>query len=132
MVVSVLSNNGKDNLGKFDARSDEVIFLGYSLNSKAYRVLNKRTRIVEKSIHVVFDEFDNGILSEGIKELNLNKHFNDVSDDELDANDHNEDKKKNMQDPIQSVDKVEEKQVERRIWKKQYKNRSGSLLCKVN
>ena len=78
-------------------------------------MLNKRTRIVEKSIHVVFDEFDNGILSEGIKELNLNKHFNDVSDDELDANDHNEDKKKNMQDPIQSVDKVEEKQVERRI-----------------
>jgi len=28
----------KDNLGKFDAKSDEGIFLGYSMNSKAYRV----------------------------------------------------------------------------------------------
>ena len=48
-------NNGKDNLGKFDARSDPAIFLGYSLNSKAYRVLNQRTKMVEESIHVVFD-----------------------------------------------------------------------------
>ena len=45
--------------------------------------------MVEESIHVVFDEFDNGILSEGFKELNLNKHFHDVSDDELDSNDLN-------------------------------------------
>ena len=64
-------NNGKDNLGKFDVRGDEGIFLGYLLNSKVYRVLNKWTSMVEKSIHVVFDEFDNGILSEGFKELNL-------------------------------------------------------------
>ncbi|KAK8508672.1 hypothetical protein V6N13_116185 [Hibiscus sabdariffa] len=49
-------NNGKDNLGKFDAKSDEAIFLGYSLNSKAYRVFNKRTLVVEESIHVVFDD----------------------------------------------------------------------------
>src|ERR1044071_5787940 len=49
-------NNGKDNLGKFDARSDEAIFLGYSPTSKAYKVLNKRTKRVEESIHVVFDE----------------------------------------------------------------------------
>ena len=105
-------HNGKDNLGKYDARSDERIFLGYSLNSKAYRVLNKRTSMVEESIHVVFDESDNGILSEGFKELKLNKHFDDISDDELDANDLNEDKKKNMQDTIQSLDEVEERQVE--------------------
>ena len=49
-------NNGKENLGKFDARSDKAIFLGYSLNSKAYRVFNKRTLVVEESIHVVFDD----------------------------------------------------------------------------
>ena len=30
-----IHNNGKDNLGKFDVRSDEGIFLGYSLNSKS-------------------------------------------------------------------------------------------------
>ena len=49
-------NNGKDNLGKFDAKSDEGIFLGYSTNSKAYRVFNKRTLVVEDLIHVIFDE----------------------------------------------------------------------------
>ena len=49
-------NNGKDNLGKFDAKSDEGIFLGYSLNSKAYRVFNKRTLTVEESIHITFNE----------------------------------------------------------------------------
>uniref|UniRef100_A0A2N9H8V7 CCHC-type domain-containing protein n=1 Tax=Fagus sylvatica TaxID=28930 RepID=A0A2N9H8V7_FAGSY len=47
---------GIDNLGKFDAKSDEGIFLGYSLNSKAYRVFNKRTMVVDESMHVVFDE----------------------------------------------------------------------------
>ena len=30
-----IHNNGKDKLGKFDARNDEGIFLGYSLKSKA-------------------------------------------------------------------------------------------------
>lgn len=49
-------NNGKDNLGKFDARSDEGAFMGYSSTSKAYRVLNKRTLCVEESVHVKFDE----------------------------------------------------------------------------
>ncbi|GMI87468.1 hypothetical protein HRI_002416100 [Hibiscus trionum] len=49
-------NNGKDNLGKFDAKSDEAIFLCYSSNSKSYRVFNKRTLVVEDSIHVVFDD----------------------------------------------------------------------------
>nr|KYP57645.1 Copia protein [Cajanus cajan] len=49
-------NNGKEQLGKFDAKADEAIFLGYYTNIKAYRVYNKRTLIVEESIHVVFDE----------------------------------------------------------------------------
>jgi len=40
-------NNGKDNLGKFDAKSDEGIFLGYDLNGHAYRIYNKRLLIVE-------------------------------------------------------------------------------------
>jgi hypothetical protein len=48
--------NDRDNLGKFDAKSDEDIFLGYSSNSKAYRVFNKRTMVVDESMHVVFDE----------------------------------------------------------------------------
>ena len=48
--------NTKDNLGKFDAKSNVGIYLGYSSSSKAYRVFNKKTMVVEESIHVVFDE----------------------------------------------------------------------------
>ncbi|XP_070029911.1 uncharacterized protein [Nicotiana sylvestris] len=51
-----IHNNGKDNLGKFDPRSDEGIFLGYSFNSRSFRVYNKRTLCVEESVHVIFDE----------------------------------------------------------------------------
>ncbi|KAG5561088.1 hypothetical protein RHGRI_004190 [Rhododendron griersonianum] len=51
-------NNDKDDLGKFDARSNEGIFIGYSTSSKAYRVFNKRTLVVEESVHVAFDETD--------------------------------------------------------------------------
>ena len=47
--------NKKDNLGKFDPKSDVGIFLGYSNSSKAYRVYNKRTLVMEESIHVTFD-----------------------------------------------------------------------------
>ncbi|XP_057975241.1 uncharacterized protein LOC131162650, partial [Malania oleifera] len=54
----VLRDN--EHLGKFDSKSDEGIFLGYALNSKAYRVFNKRTLAVIESIHVVFDDNENG------------------------------------------------------------------------
>jgi len=50
-------NNGNDNLGKFDSKADEAIFLGYSLRTKSYRVFNRRTLHVEESVHVTFDEF---------------------------------------------------------------------------
>lgn len=73
-----IHNNGKNNLGKFDARSDEGIFVGYSSHSKAYRVFNKRTKIIEESIHVVFDESNDGMPSTiSFEELTLNKYNND-------------------------------------------------------
>uniref|UniRef100_UPI0016465E74 hypothetical protein n=1 Tax=Cobetia crustatorum TaxID=553385 RepID=UPI0016465E74 len=46
----------REHLGKFDTKSDEGIFLGYSLNSRAYRVLNKRTGVIQESINVVIDD----------------------------------------------------------------------------
>lgn len=49
-----IHNNGKDNLGKFDRKSDEGIFLGYSPSNRAYRVYNKRTLCIEEFIHVIF------------------------------------------------------------------------------
>nr|GEV68096.1 ribonuclease H-like domain-containing protein [Tanacetum cinerariifolium] len=42
--------------GKFDGRADEGFFVGYSLNSKAFRVFNSRTRIVEENLHIRFSE----------------------------------------------------------------------------
>ena len=47
-------NNGKHPNGKMDAKSDEAIFMGYALNSKAYRVFNKTSLIFEESIHVFY------------------------------------------------------------------------------
>jgi len=36
-----IHNNAKENLGKFDLKVDEGIFLGYSNRNKAYRIFNK-------------------------------------------------------------------------------------------
>ncbi|XP_062009055.1 uncharacterized protein LOC133725706 [Rosa rugosa] len=46
----------REHLGKFDARSDDGVFLGHSLNSRAYRVYNKRTHVVMESINVSIDD----------------------------------------------------------------------------
>ncbi|GJS90351.1 putative ribonuclease H-like domain-containing protein [Tanacetum coccineum] len=43
-------------LGKFDGKSDEGFLVGYSLNSKAYRVYNLVTKRVEVNLHVNFLE----------------------------------------------------------------------------
>ncbi|GJZ68689.1 retrovirus-related pol polyprotein from transposon TNT 1-94 [Tanacetum coccineum] len=48
--------NTKDYLTKFDPKSYEGVFLGYSQNSKAYIILNKHTRKIEESLNLTFDE----------------------------------------------------------------------------
>ncbi|GJZ25673.1 retrovirus-related pol polyprotein from transposon TNT 1-94 [Tanacetum coccineum] len=48
--------NTKYYLTKFDPKSYDGVFLGYSQNSKAYIILNKHTRKVEESLNVTFDE----------------------------------------------------------------------------
>ena len=77
-------NNGKDRLDKFNAKSDEAIFLGYFTSSKIFRIFNKKILVVEESIHVVFDKAndlpsrkreganDAGIIKDRIKELTIN------------------------------------------------------------
>ena len=47
-------NDEKHSIGKIDAKSDKTIFMGYALHSKAYRVFNKSSLIVEESMHVIF------------------------------------------------------------------------------
>ncbi|GJS32636.1 ribonuclease H-like domain-containing protein [Tanacetum coccineum] len=48
--------NTIDHLGKFDGKADEGLFIRYSLNSKAFRVFNSRTRIMEENLHIRFSE----------------------------------------------------------------------------
>ncbi|GKA03975.1 putative ribonuclease H-like domain-containing protein, partial [Tanacetum coccineum] len=48
--------NTIDPLGKFDGKVDEGFFVGYSINSKAFRVFNTRTRKVEENLHITFLE----------------------------------------------------------------------------
>ncbi|WJX93540.1 hypothetical protein P8452_75051 [Trifolium repens] len=71
--------NIKDNLGKFDSKSDKGIFLGYSLTSKAYRIYNLRTQTLEESMHVKFDEFEEqpSIMEIDDEEVELIRNQND-------------------------------------------------------
>ncbi|GJV27091.1 retrovirus-related pol polyprotein from transposon TNT 1-94 [Tanacetum coccineum] len=48
--------NDNKNLGKFDAKADIGIFVGYTPAKKAFRIYNRRTRIITEIIHVTFDE----------------------------------------------------------------------------
>ena len=60
-MLCFIHNNDKDNLGNFDAKSDEGIFLGYSSQRKVYKVLNKTTNRVEESVNVVFNENNSAV-----------------------------------------------------------------------
>ncbi|GJW88294.1 retrovirus-related pol polyprotein from transposon TNT 1-94 [Tanacetum coccineum] len=48
--------NDSKNLGKFQAKADIGIFVGYAPSRKGYRIYNKRTRRLMETIHVTFDE----------------------------------------------------------------------------
>nr|GFC34172.1 integrase, catalytic region, zinc finger, CCHC-type, peptidase aspartic, catalytic [Tanacetum cinerariifolium] len=52
----VADDEDGENLDKMKEKGDECIFVGYSTQSRAYRVFNKRTRVIMESIHVNFDE----------------------------------------------------------------------------
>nr|GEW61835.1 hypothetical protein [Tanacetum cinerariifolium] len=45
-----------ENLDKMKKEGDASIFVGYSTQLRAYRVYNKRTRVIVETIHVNFDE----------------------------------------------------------------------------
>ena len=54
--IKCFINNNDEKLGKYDARADEGIFLGYASKSKGYRCYNKRLHKIVESIDVRFDE----------------------------------------------------------------------------
>ncbi|GJV61232.1 ribonuclease H-like domain-containing protein [Tanacetum coccineum] len=58
--------NTIDHLGKFDGKADEGFFIGYSLNSKAFRVFNSRTRTVEENLHIRFSKSTPNVVGSGL------------------------------------------------------------------
>nr|GEU48629.1 ribonuclease H-like domain-containing protein [Tanacetum cinerariifolium] len=57
--------NTIDHLGKVDGKADKGFFVGYSLNSKAFRVFNSRTKIVEENLHIRFSKSTPNVVGSG-------------------------------------------------------------------
>nr|GEW60699.1 UBN2 domain-containing protein [Tanacetum cinerariifolium] len=96
-LLSTYKAYNKDYLTKFDPKSYEGVFLGYSQNSKAYIILNKQTIRVEESLNVTFDETpplpktspleDGDLVEEEAIEVNKTRPLgNDVKDKSLESN----------------------------------------------
>nr|GEX00833.1 hypothetical protein [Tanacetum cinerariifolium] len=62
-LVTIL--NTLDSLGKFDGKADEGFFVGYFVSSKAFRVFNHRTRIVQDTLHINFLENQPNVVGSG-------------------------------------------------------------------
>ncbi|GJT94323.1 retrovirus-related pol polyprotein from transposon TNT 1-94 [Tanacetum coccineum] len=105
--------NTKDYLTKFDPKSYEGVFLGYSQNSKAYIVLNKHTKKVEESLNVIFDETpppsetsplvdDDLDEEEAVKVTKMKNLENDIEDETLEI-DEIVNIKKSRNHPLENV-----------------------------
>ncbi|GJT53189.1 putative ribonuclease H-like domain-containing protein [Tanacetum coccineum] len=55
-TMLIFSKAPIEDLGKFQAKADIRIFVGYAPSRKGYRIYNKRTRRLMETIHVTFDE----------------------------------------------------------------------------
>ncbi|GJU94632.1 retrovirus-related pol polyprotein from transposon TNT 1-94 [Tanacetum coccineum] len=86
--------NIKYHLTKFDTKSYEGVFLGYTQNSKAYIILNKHTMKIEESPNVTIDETppsskksplvdDDLDEEEAIKVIEMKNLENDIEDETL-------------------------------------------------
>ncbi|GKC00191.1 retrovirus-related pol polyprotein from transposon TNT 1-94 [Tanacetum coccineum] len=77
-------HNHRDYLVKFDEKTDDGSFLGYSLVAKAFRVFNIRRQEMEESFHVTLSEDDEAISQTSTEGDAIN--FNEVNsfpDDEF-------------------------------------------------
>nr|GEU54857.1 putative ribonuclease H-like domain-containing protein [Tanacetum cinerariifolium] len=62
-LVAIL--NTLDPLGKFDGKADEGFLVAYNVSSKAFRVFNSRTRIVQETLHINFLENQPNVVGSG-------------------------------------------------------------------
>nr|GEZ25961.1 retrovirus-related Pol polyprotein from transposon TNT 1-94 [Tanacetum cinerariifolium] len=66
--------NDCEDIGNLGAKGDTVFFIGYSANSYAYRVYNRRIKKIMKTMHVTFDElsamaFEQSSLKPGLQSM---------------------------------------------------------------
>nr|GEU78113.1 reverse transcriptase domain-containing protein [Tanacetum cinerariifolium] len=107
-LVTIL--NTIDHLGKFDGKADEGFFIGHSLNSKAFRVFNSRTKIVKENLHIRFIESTPNVIGSGpdylydIDKLTRTINYEPIVADPKSSNDNgskpsSDDEKKVDEDP---------------------------------
>ncbi|GJS08569.1 hypothetical protein Tco_0365365 [Tanacetum coccineum] len=80
--------NTLDPLGTFDGKAKEWFLVGYSVNSKAFRVFNSQTRKVEENLHVNFLENKPNVAGQGLASENeqaLKNVLNKMIDQEKEA-----------------------------------------------
>ena len=77
-----VQKDGYEHLGKFDAKADEGIFLGYLLESKAYKVYVIESQKVVESLDVRFDDTRSPSIQKEDDDESL--AFENLSDDEDD------------------------------------------------
>ncbi|GJU67174.1 putative ribonuclease H-like domain-containing protein [Tanacetum coccineum] len=66
--------NDREDIGKLDAKGDIGFFIGYSANSCAYRVYNRRTKKIIETMNVTFNElsamaFEQSSLKPGLQSM---------------------------------------------------------------
>ncbi|XP_057808812.1 uncharacterized protein LOC131023282 [Salvia miltiorrhiza] len=76
--------NDRDQLSKFNSKSDKDLFLGYFVNSHAYRMYNLRTKTIQETVNVVFDDAlslvdrtDEEDVTKLLEEFNVNEQASD-------------------------------------------------------
>nr|GEX05054.1 retrovirus-related Pol polyprotein from transposon TNT 1-94 [Tanacetum cinerariifolium] len=92
----------EDDVGKLKAKRDIGVFVGYSKESAAFRIYNKRTRKIHESVNVNFDEISEMAskqfsLEPGLSNLNETGKSSNLSVSQLD-----EASKKDLEDLFQN------------------------------
>nr|GEW29138.1 hypothetical protein [Tanacetum cinerariifolium] len=62
-LVTIL--NTLDPIEKFDGKADEGFLVGYSVSSKAFRLFNSRTKIIQETLHINFLENQPNVAGSG-------------------------------------------------------------------
>ena len=89
-----------EHLGKFDAKAEEGILLGYSLESKAYRVYVISDKRVIESLNVTFDDSKSSILLR--QEDSESLQFEDLTEDLSESEEEPEVAADHIENPLRS------------------------------